>query len=134
MEEYPQVFIVSNSGKADKVDIKPTKDSLTNLIASISKPRKRMATTIDLQSSKDSYLSGLKAFISSFWLGFQDLKSKLRNLLYNDPVLGSLLFIMNVLFLSASWKFSGLLINSLFYFISESNLNQSSMSMSKKSN
>lgn len=132
--DFPQVFIVSSSGIANKIDLKLTKESMAEFIEIASKPSRELSTSIDLIDRKSSRF-GIRQRFAGFIQDLLNLRLKLKHLLLNDYLLGGLMLLMNLLFLSASWRFSGWIVTVIFNLISENSFDKSGdLSLSKKSN
>jgi hypothetical protein len=97
VREYPQIFLVNSSGNAERLIFKQNAQSMLELIAQIAHGKGKK--TYDIFAQNKAYGGPLHRLI--------ELKSRFKRLIIDDPLFGSLLLTLNILFLGFAWKFSG---------------------------
>lgn len=123
VKEYPQVFLVDYDGKAERLIFKQTYNSLIELIDQIDHGKGKK--TYNLYHDPGS----LNSLIQNIKL----LKSRLNHLVFGDFLFGVVLIILNILFLSFSWKLSGWLVSMAWNHIEGEDMASSGGSWMKKS-
>ena len=107
VRDYPQVYLVDSNANAERLIFKQNTHSMLELIAQIAHGKGKK--TYNIFSQQQPFRGPLNRLL--------ELKSRFRRLILDDPLFGTMLLVLNILFLFFAWKFSSHIVDFIYKII-----------------